>query len=142
MHNISIRFKKVAEGAVTPKQPYLGDAGYDLVAIRKEVLPNKLGIKYWFGLELEIPFGYAGFIFPRSSVYRTKQMCTCAVAVIDATYRGEISAIFTEGEVEYEVGERCAQIVVAPVMNVTWELSDELTETARGKKGYGSTGRS
>ena len=98
------------------------------------------------GLAFEIPEGYAGFLFPRSSIVRTDVRLANAVGVIDADYRGELSIVFDlqpSGGMTptYTVGDRVAQLVIMPVATVELQLVDDLEDTERGTGGYGSTGK-
>ena len=101
-------------------------------------------ISYGFGIALEIPKGWVGLIFPRSSVYKKNLDLTNCVGVIDSDYRGEISAKFRllnpNADNIYVVGERAAQIVFVQHGNVDFKVSNELSETLRGAGGYGHTG--
>lgn len=95
------------------------------------------------GIAVEIPKGYAGFLFPRSGVYKTWSYLTNCVGVIDSDYRGEVCAIFSTftGKKFYQVGERFAQLVILPVPEVEYIEAEELSSTERGAGGYGSTGK-
>ena len=92
---------------------------------------------------MEIPKGYVGLIFPRSSISKTAHYLRNAVGVIDSGYRGEIMfkfAINTHNSPVYEVGERIGQIIIMPYPEVEFEEAWEFSKTERGKGGYGSTG--
>lgn len=137
-----VRFKKLDKNAVTPSKAYPGDAGFDLTAVSVEDLPNGK-IKYGTGISVEIPEGYVGLVFPRSSIYKFGLMLSNAVGVIDAGFRGEIKAVFrqTYGEFAYQVGDRIAQLVIMPIPEIELQETDELSESKRGTGGYGSSGR-
>lgn len=138
---MDIKIKRLNANAVIPKYAKSGDAGLDLTAVSKEVLDRE-HIKYNFGLALEIPYGYVGLIFPRSSCFKHKQLLSNAVGVIDSGYRGEISAIFIgTSENSYKVGDRVAQIIIMPYPKINFVPVQKLSKTIRGDKGYGSTGR-
>jgi dUTP pyrophosphatase len=145
MNNIlNIKIKKTNPNAIIPSYSKPGDAGMDLTAISKEVVDKgEYGyIAYDFGLALEIPEGYVGLIFPRSSCSNTGAIMSNSVGVIDSSYRGSISARFKQikGTKEYEIGDRVAQLIIVPYPQVTFEEVSELNETVRGAGGYGSTG--
>ena len=93
---------------------------------------------------MEIPQGYVGLIFPRSSVRNQDLLLTNCVGVIDSGYRGELQATFkkTNGldSTKYNVGDRGAQIIILPYPQVFMVESDELSDTERGTGGFGSTG--
>jgi len=133
--------------AVLPVKAHPTDAGADLTVVKVEVdFAHKVNV-YHSGLCFEIPEGYVGLLFPRSSVYRTGMTFANCVGVIDSHYRGEVTAkmcvtAFLPSEPKpYDVGDRFAQMVIVPIPDVEYELSDELSETDRGEGGYGSTGR-
>lgn len=141
--NLKVKIKKLSKEAVIPKYSVDGDAGMDLTAISVEKLANG-DKKYGFGLAFEIPKGYVGLIFPRSSCYKQVQFLSNAVGVIDSGYRGEVSAVMVCGsnsDIHYKVGERVAQIIVMPYPQIEFEEVEELEQTNRGEKGYGSTGK-
>lgn len=142
---MQVKIKKLNDVAVIPSYSKPGDAGMDLTAISKEVVDKgEYGyISYDFGLSLEIPEGYVGLIFPRSSCSNTGAILSNSVGVIDSSYRGSISARFKQikGTKEYEVGDRVAQLIIVPYPQITFEEVEELDETERGTGGYGSTGK-
>ena len=140
---MKIRIKRLVPEAVVPQKAHASDAGFDLVAVRAEF---KEGC--WVcgtGWALEIPEGYVGLVFPRSSIVRKDMSMANAVGVIDAGYRGEVTCRFRlTGNLEfprYGVGERVAQIVFMKLADVELQESEELSESERGEGGYGSTGR-
>ena len=139
---MKIRFKKINPAAVAPKQCTIGAAGFDLTAVSVE--EDSLTVRCDTGVAVEIPNGYVGLLFPRSSVYKTGLAMANAVGVLDPDFRGAISAIFYKRRHKvnpYKVGDRVAQLVIVPIKNVEFVEVDELSETERGAGGYGSTGR-
>lgn len=139
---ITVKFKKLHPNTKAPYQGTNGSAGFDLTAISREEI-NAYLTKYDTGLAVEIPEGYVGLVFPRSSVYKTDMMLTNCVGVIDSDYRGSITAVFTgrNDEREYKVGDRIMQLLIMPVPEVRYIEAEELSKTERGTGGYGSTGR-
>lgn len=139
---MDIKFVKLHKKAQAPYQATPGSAGFDLVAVTKEPVGTK-HVKFGMGLAVEIPPGYVGLIFPRSSVYKSGMMLSNCVGVIDSDYRGEIKAVFlADGRHNtYEVGDRVCQMIISPVPQVRYVETDELSDTARGAGGYGSTGK-
>ena len=136
------------EGAKLPYKATSGSAGTDLYACIVEPVTFAPGEQIMIptGIAMEIPEGYGGFIFPRSSmaVKGGVSMPNC-VGVIDSDYRGEISVpLINLGKRYYTVkpGDRVAQMVIMPVENADYELSDLLPSTERGEGGFGSTGKS
>ena len=101
-------------------------------------------IKYDTGIAVEIPPGYVGLVFPRSSVCKTGLSLANSVGVIDSDYRGSISLVFYKGAelIEaYSYGDRIGQLVIVPIPEVEFVEAEELSETERGAGGYGSTGK-
>lgn len=154
-----IKVKKLHENAVIPKYATSGSAGMDLVAT--SITVDEFGsLVYGIGLALELPKGYVGLIFPRSSVSNYPLSMKNCVGVIDSDYRGEVTVkfgLFAHKFVEksngrivadscgsghiYGVGDRVAQIIIIPYPEIEFEEAEELSETDRGSGGYGSTGR-
>lgn len=141
---VIVNIKKLHLNAVVPTYAKDGDAGMDLVAVDKEeVSPTQ--VKYFTGLAIEIPYGYVGLIFPRSSVYKSGLSLSNAVGVIDSGYRGELMVVFNKkfgmNLINYQIGDRVAQIMILPYPKVMFVESEELSETERGSGGFGSTGK-
>ena len=139
---MDLKVKKLHENAIIPSYAKDGDAGMDLVAteiINEEVFQ----ITYGTGLAMEIPEGYVGLVFPRSSIRKTDLSLTNCVGVIDSGYRGEIQATFRKergiASRKYNVGERIAQIIILPYPQVSFIEVNELSNTERGEGGFGST---
>ena len=97
-------------------------------------------ITYHTGLAIEIPYGYVGLLFPRSSVYKTEQVLSNSVGVIDSGYRGEVMLKFSRSKKEYIIGDRIGQIILLKYPQIDFEEVDQLTSTSRAKGGFGSTG--
>jgi dUTP pyrophosphatase len=136
--------KKLHPNAVIPTYAKQGDAGMDLVAT--EIINEAVfQITYGIGLAMEIPEGFVGLVFPRSSIRKTDLSLTNSVGVIDSGYRGELQATFRKergvASRKYEVGERIAQIMIIPHPDIQFEETDELSDSARGVGGFGSTGK-
>ena len=139
---MKVKVKKLVENAVIPHYAKEGDAGLDLTATSVEVKGDK--VTYSCGLAIEIPKGYVGLLFPRSSNSKKDLLLTNSVGVIDSGYRGEITAVFKKIEYlakVYKVGERFAQLVILPYPEIELEEAEELSVTKRGTGGYGSTGK-
>ena len=143
---MKVRIKKLSELATVPTYAKDGDAGMDLVAT--SIISNtSTQITYGLGIALEIPKGFVGLIFPRSSVRKTRLMLSNCVGVIDSGYRGELQATFNKinndsvSENDYKVGDRIAQIMIIPHPDIQFEEADELSDTERGEGGFGSTGK-
>jgi len=138
---MKVKIKKLHPKAVIPNYSKPGDAGMDLV-ITSIINENKEDISYGFGISLEIPEGYVGLVFPRSSIRKYDLFLTNSVGVIDSGYRGELQATFKKtGPHIYEVGDRGAQIIILPYPQIQFEEVGELSNTERGEGGFGSTGK-
>ena len=140
---VPVKVKKLDPNAVIPTYSKDGDAGMDLTITNiKE--NTSFSITYGFGIAMEIPKGYVGLAFPRSSVRNQDLILSNCVGVIDSGYRGELQATFkkTQGldSISYNVGERGAQIVILPYPQIRMIESNELSNTERGEGGFGSTG--
>lgn len=143
-NQLKIKVKKLHPDAVIPKKAHSTDAGFDLTAVSCKWDADNEVFSYGFGLSFEIPEGYVGLIFPRSSVFRKDLLLSNAVGVIDSGYRGEVSAKFkTTKEVvrRYVLSERVAQMIILPYPEVSFTEVDELPDSDRGNGGYGSTGK-
>ena len=141
---VLVKVKKLESNAVIPSYSKVGDAGMDLT-ITKEIENTSFSVSYGFGIAMEIPKGYVGLIFPRSSVRNQDLILSNCVGVIDSGYRGEIQATFkkTQGldSMKYKVGERGAQIIILPYPTIYMTEVPELSNTERGTDGFGSTGK-
>lgn len=147
---MEVKIKKCAPNAVIPHYAKNGDAGMDLTAISKKI--DEFGnIVYDTGLAFEIPKGYVGLIFPRSSICKKELALTNSVGVVDSGYRGSVTVKFKTAMGingidafninDYNIGERVAQMIIMPYPNIEFNEVDELSDTERGKGGYGSSGK-
>lgn len=143
---MKICVKKLDARAVIPTYGTEYAAGADLYACIDEAVTIKAGqtVLIPTGLSVEIPAGYAGFIYARSGLASKKGLAPAnKVGVIDSDYRGQIMvALHNHSDVDgvVECGERIAQMVIAPYLSAEFEEVDELSQTVRGAGGFGSTG--
>jgi dUTP pyrophosphatase len=141
---VMVKVKNLDPNAVVPSYSKVGDAGMDLT-ITREIENTSFSVSYGFGIAMEIPNGYVGLVFPRSSVRNQDLILSNCVGVIDSGYRGEIQATFkkTNGldSLKYKVGERGAQIIILPYPQVFMTEVPELSNSERGEGGFGSTGK-
>ena len=142
---MEVRIKKLNPNAVIPTYAKPGDAGMDLTAISVDFDAEHGNYVYGTGIAMEIPEGYVGLVFPRSSNRKTEAYMCNHVGVIDSGYRGEIMVTFKnrdkDGSLQpYKVGNRVAQIIIMPYSQIEFVESNELSETERGSGGHGSTG--
>ena len=154
---MEVKIKKLNPNAVIPTYAKNGDAGMDLVAT-SIISDTPEQITYDIGLGLEIPEGFVGLVFPRSSIRKTGLQLSNSVGVIDSGYRGELQATFNKvfgsermydeikvKEIQsneyYKVGDRIAQIMIIPYPPIEFVEVEELSNTERGEGGFGSTGK-
>ena len=138
-NKLSVRFKKLHPDAVTPTYAKDGDAGLDLTATSKTNTDTY--IQYGTGIAVEIPKGYVGLIFPRSSVSKLENFyLKNSIGVIDSGYRGELMLRFNKSFSSYDIGEKIGQLMIIPYPTIYLEEVDELSSTDRGEGGFGSTG--
>ena len=146
---MEVKIKKLVEEAVIPFYAKPGDAGLDLTAVGYEYKADIDCHVYSTGIAVEIPEGYVGLIYPRSSNRKTDAYMCNHVGVIDSGYRGNIMVSFKLRDRDdyipqsfkpYEVGEKIAQLIIVPYPKIEFVEVDELSSTERGESGHGSTG--
>ena len=157
-----IKIKKLNDLAVIPQYAKQGDAGMDLTATSKDYDENG-NVVYGTGLVFEIPEGYVGLLFPRSSNAKTPLLLSNSVGVLDSGYRGEVmfkyktsirtiadlfnaakgldSHVINNFNGDYNVGDRIGQLIIMPYPKIEFEEVKELSDSERGAGGYGSTGK-
>ena len=144
---MQVKIKKINPSAVIPTYAKAGDAGMDVIAT-SVISEDVFQITYGLGIALEIPNGFVGLVFPRSSIRKTGLQLSNSVGVIDSGYRGEIQATFkktnwlkgNESE-KYQIGDRIAQIMIIPHPQIEFYEVEELSDSERGEGGFGSTGK-
>src|ERR1700676_96118 len=140
-----ILVKKLHADAVLPHYAHgpEEDAGMDLRAVERVVLPPGIAQGVPTGIAIELPAGYEAQVRPRSGM-ALKNSITVNFGTIDPGYRGEIRVVMfnlSAGDYVIEKGDRIAQLIVARYEPVEWEEGDELGEARRGAGGFGSSGR-
>ena len=152
---MEIKFKKLDDNAVLPSYAKEGDAGLDLTATSLSY--DEFGnVVYGTGLAIEIPEGYVGLIFPRSSNSKQDLLLTNSVGEILLKFKHTLSEqdvdnsrrsinlfspdYYTEGR-NYELGDRIGQLVIIPYPKITPVFSEELSNTSRGSGSFGHTGK-
>jgi dUTP pyrophosphatase len=161
MNKINIKIKKVHPDAVTPKQGFETDSGYDLVAIDDGVATTSsttsdiVFVEYDTGVQIELPEGYHTEIYPRSSISKTHLLLANSIGLIDNSYRGNLKLRFRllkidsnekwwkekqlKGEV-YKKGDKIGQLVIKKTIYADFEEVTELNTSDRSESGFGSTG--
>lgn len=142
---MKVRFKLLSSVAVPPKKARTFDAAFDLTATSVSRANDVL--TYGTGICVEIPEGYVGLLFPRSSIANTSLSLCNSVGVVDPNYRGEILLKFRLSSSDvissvYSPGDRVAQLVILPLPEIEWEEVSELSPSPdnRGAGGFGSSG--
>ena len=142
-----VNIKKLHPEAVIPTYAKMGDAAMDLYAVEKGEADAHNNMVYKTGIAVEIPKGYVGLIYPRSSISKTNHMLRNHVGVIDSGYRGEIMlkfGWFSQADKEpsevYDKGDRIGQLMLLPYPQVEFTEVESLSNTERGSGGFGSTG--
>lgn len=144
---MQLKIKKLEDSAKMPVMATKGAACFDLTLWGMEYLSDTL-VKCHTQLAFEIPKGYVGLLFPRSSVYKSGAMLANSVGVIDSDYRGEVCAIFRIIDEKrwydggcFSAGDRICQIMIRKVEDLELVEAEELSETERGTGGFGSSGK-
>ena len=142
----SIRVKILREGAALPTYGSAEAAGADLYACLTEPVTIDPGETAFIptGIAMMVPRNCAGLVYARSGLACKKGLAPAnKVGVIDSDYRGEIFvALYNHGSASQTIahGDRIAQMVITPVLQLPYTAVEELSDTDRGQKGFGSTG--
>jgi dUTP diphosphatase len=131
---------------VLPQHAYAGDAGLDLSACERVVLGPGDRALVPTGVAVAIPPGYAGYVQPRSGLAIDHGITIVNTpGLVDSGYRGELRIILLNTDAEHaftvEQGMRIAQLVIVPVPPVELRVVDELPDSERGERGFGSSAR-
>jgi dUTP pyrophosphatase len=143
-----LRVKLLETGAIAPVVAHKGeDLGYDVFALEGATLQPRATVKVRTGISVEARHPQTGaalglLVRDRSSM-AARGIATTA-GVIDAGYRGEILILMTnlgETAVELKAGDKIAQMIPAPILTGDVEIVENLEESARAEKGFGSSGK-
>lgn len=151
MHNesmfdcVAVPIKRQSDGARIPEYAHEGDAGVDLRSSEALVLKPFERALVSTGIAVAIPDGYAGFVIPRSGLAAKHGISIVnAPGLIDSNYRGEIKVTLVNldasNDFRIEQGDRIAQLVIMDVPHVRFNECENLDETVRGERGFGSSG--
>lgn len=142
---LNVKIKKLHKDAVMPTYARHGDAGMDLTAVSK-YYDGHDNVVFETGLAFEIPTGYVGLLFPRSSNTKKDLILGNSVGVLDSGYRGQVlfkfkkTCAFIDKEgCDYNIGDRIGQIIIMPYPQVNFIEVDELSSSDRGVGGFGSS---
>ena len=144
---VEVKIKKLSSNAMVPQYMTKHAAGVDLHAVLDAPVNLSPGERALLptGLAMEIPPGYEGQVRPRSGLALKKGVALVnSPGTIDADYRGEIGVVLINlghETVVFETGDRIAQLVIAPVTRVHFNVVAELNQTDRGQGGFGHTGK-
>lgn len=138
-----VKFARLHADAQLPTYATDGSVGLDLYAAESKQLFMGDAVKIDTGIAVELPHGYEAQVRPRSGL--SKRGIVCSFGTIDTDYRGSIGVILTAPDCTASVnaGDRIAQLVIMPVprIEVLEVEASELSATARGDQGFGSTGK-
>jgi dUTP pyrophosphatase len=143
---MNLRFARLSEAAVLPTRAHDGDAGLDLYAAEPAHIGPGERWSVSTGVAVEIPDGHAGLVLPRSGLaLRHGISLVNSPGLIDSGYRGELTVLLLNTDpaeiYRVEPGDRIAQLVVVAVAATEPIEAEELSESARGDGGFGSSGR-
>lgn len=141
---IELPIRRLRPDALLPDRAYAGDAGLDLASCERVELAPGMRATIGTGLAVAIPDGYAGFVQPRSGLASRHGITIVNTpGLVDSGYRGELRVILLNTDAEHafvvEPGMRVAQLVVVPVEAIEPVESEELPESERGVRGFGSS---
>lgn len=154
---MDVKIKRLTANAVIPSYAKDGDAGLDITATSVEYDESIDCYLYHTGIAIELPRGYVGLLFTRSSNRKTNCFLPNHVGVLDCGYRGEIIYSYKlrdskqnikdkDGKTDwqkflpYKVGDRIGQLIIFPYPTINFIEVQNLSETERGESGFGSTG--
>jgi len=139
---MKVKIQKLKDGARLPKYHIPGDVGMDMYAMETVTIAPGEHYRFWHGFAMEFPEGYAGIVKDKSSI--SKAGLHTLGGVFDAGYRGEYNThLVNLGAAPYtvEAGDKVSQLILIPVAIAELEETDSLSESERGDKGFGSTGK-
>lgn len=143
MTTLKVNFKKLSAKAVIPTKGTVGSAGFDLTATEYHTNFDHNYIEYCTDIAVEIPEGFVGYVFPRSSISKTSHSLANSVGVIDSDYRGQIKLRMRfdpeNQDKEYTYGDRIGQLIIMPIPKIELNEVTELGATEREEGGFGST---
>ena len=139
---VEVKIKKLDPLAAMPEYATPGDAAFDVFALKDKIVPARGRAIISTGFAMEFPAGYVALVWDKSGPPAKFGLTTMA-GVVDSSYRGEIKIIMYNTEDQdytFKAGEKVAQVLIQPVERVTITEVFELSDTARGAGGFGSTG--
>lgn len=142
---LQVKIKLLTEDAVVPMYAMAGDGACDLCSVVNSVIPPLSRVLVPTGISLEVPGGYGAFVVPRSGLAINHGItCLNSPGLIDSGYRGEVKVILfnSDDKEPFSVrkGDRIAQLVVVALPRISFSVSEQLSQSARGEGGFGHTG--
>ena len=125
-----------------PSKSHIEDSGMDLYISESFTIHPLETLVIGLNFALETPIDYTSYLVPRSSI--AKKGIIVHNALIDPGYTGEIHLIITNASnnvYEFKEGDRIASLIIVPIVNIEWNIKEELNQTERGNKGFGSSGK-
>jgi len=138
---MQVHFKKLSKTAKAPTYSYHGDAGMDLYSDEDVTIKAGGGYSISTGIAIEIPYSYVGLVWDKGGV--AKKGLKTVAGVVDAGYRGDIAVqVVNLGKKEYKIskGDKVAQMLIQKVELPLLIEAQELSDSERGDKRWGSTG--
>lgn len=142
MSVVKVQIKRLRQGIIMPSYKYDGDAGLDVYSPESFVLQPGERRLVPTGFSLALPEGYVSLFWDRSGL-AAKNGVTILGGVIECTYRGEYGVVMlntSDQPLEVKAGDRIAQLLIQPIVSAELEEVNELSATARGNGGFGSSG--
>ncbi|HHU91824.1 MAG TPA: dUTP diphosphatase [Halanaerobiaceae bacterium] len=142
---MKIEIVRLDKSLPLPAYQHIGeDVGLDLRAAEEVIIKRGEFQLIKTGIKLAIPPGYGGFVYPRSGLALKHGITVLnCVGVIDPGYRGELGVVLiNHGKEDFKVnkGDRIAQLIIHRTIQIEWEEVEELSDSERGKGGFGHTG--
>ncbi|NLJ84310.1 MAG: dUTP diphosphatase [Halanaerobiaceae bacterium] len=142
---MKIEIVRLDKSLPLPAYQHVGeDVGLDLMSAEEAIIKSGESRLIKTGIKLAIPQGYGGFVYPRSGLALKHGISVLnSVGVIDPGYRGELGVILiNHGKEDFKInkGDRIAQLIIHKIYQIEWEEVEELSDSKRGKGGFGHTG--
>lgn len=139
---MKLKVKRIRSEAVLPTYAHPGDAGLDIRAALAAQIPSGERVAIPTGLAFELPPGTVGLVWDKSGRALKDGLKTMA-GVVDEGFRGEFLVVLTnlsDQPVNIEIGDKIAQLLIQPIIQVEIQEVEEVGESSRGAGGFGSTG--
>jgi dUTP pyrophosphatase len=140
---LTLKIKRLDKDVPLPTYAYIGDAAFDLLSREEVIIEPGERKAVATGLAMEVPVGYVGLIWDKSGLAIKNGLKTLG-GVVDSGYRGEVLVgILNASAVVYtfKKGEKVAQMIIQKTEEVEIVEVDDLEESARGDRGFGSSGK-